>query len=328
MARQVKYTSLDRVLAKLYRDLGLEEINESDVIEWSGEALEFIGAQISYDQAVAFIEIENHQADLPNNLHQIIQVARNNRWSKENKEALCPGNIKLDCTTEEIINSEESGLPCGCGDSEGNLSLLDAVPLDCNGNFIEEGEVAYYRPYFDLKYEYELWGNSHYYKQHYTPVRLSNHNFIGSLVCDLGEESIYQSCKDEYTIVQNKIRTSFKEGSIAIAYFKQAIDEETGFPLVPDDASVLSAITYYVTWKYMQRMWYMGREGYSDKMQQAEQQWIWYCKQAGNRFFLPHTDDDFQNLTDIRNQLLPSKDKYYGFFGKLGRPGDNTFKLR
>ena len=37
MARQFKYTTLDRVLSKLYRDLGLEEISETDVVEWSGK---------------------------------------------------------------------------------------------------------------------------------------------------------------------------------------------------------------------------------------------------------------------------------------------------
>ncbi len=326
MARQVKFTSLDRVLAKLYRDLGLEEINESDVVEWTGEALEFIGTQMLYDQAVAFVEIENHQADLPNNLHQIIQVARNNRWTKQEKKSLCPANIILDCTTEEAEDSGDVGSPCGCNTSSPYYQGF--IPLDCEGGIIGEHEVAYYRPYFDLKYEYELWRGSHYYATQYTPVRLSNHSFMGTLVCEDHPEDLYTSSTDEYTLVRDKIRTSFKEGSLAIAYYKQALDEESGYPLIPDDASVLSAITYYITWKYMQRMWYMGREGYGDKMQQAEQQWIWYCKQSGNKFYLPHGEDDFMNFTDARNQLLPSRDRYYGFFGKLSRAGNNTFKTR
>ena len=327
MARQVKFTSLDRVLAKIYRDLGLEEINETDVIEWTGEALEFIGTQMLYEEAVAFVEIEDHQADLPNNLHQIIQVARNNNWTKKNKTSLCPANVVLDCTSEEAENdSEDNPSPCGCNKSAPYYQGF--IPLDCEGKIIGDHEVAYYRPYFDLKYEYELWRGSHYYTTQYTPVRLSNHSFIGSLVCEETSHNLYSSHTDEYTIVRDKIRTSFKEGSIAIAYYKQALDEETRYPLIPDDASVLSALMYYITWKYMQRMWYMGREGYGDKMQQAERQWIWYCKQAGNRFFLPHGEDDLMNFTDMRKQLVPTKDRYYGFFGKLSRPGSTTFKTR
>ena len=36
MGRKYMYTSVDRILAKVYRDLGLEEISETDLIEWVG----------------------------------------------------------------------------------------------------------------------------------------------------------------------------------------------------------------------------------------------------------------------------------------------------
>jgi hypothetical protein len=36
---QIKYTSLDRILSKIGRDLGTEDIQENDIVEWSGEAL-------------------------------------------------------------------------------------------------------------------------------------------------------------------------------------------------------------------------------------------------------------------------------------------------
>ena len=48
MGRSLQYTTLDRILSKLYRDLGLEEISETDVVEWAGEALEAIGAVTLY----------------------------------------------------------------------------------------------------------------------------------------------------------------------------------------------------------------------------------------------------------------------------------------
>ena len=38
MGRKVQYTTLDRILSKLYRDLGVEEINETDAEERAGEA--------------------------------------------------------------------------------------------------------------------------------------------------------------------------------------------------------------------------------------------------------------------------------------------------
>ena len=103
-------------------------------------------------------------------------------------------------------------------------------------------------------------------------------------------------------------------------------DEKTGYPLIPDDYSIITAITMYITMKYMGRLWYMGREGYADKYQKSEQDWQWYCKQAGNKQMMPHGVDQFQNFTESRNQLLPSKNRYYGFFGKLGREGNTGWK--
>lgn len=333
MGRQLQYTSIDRILSKLYRDLGLEEISETDVIEWCAEALEGIGAITLYEEAVAFIEIENYQGDLPNGLHSIIQVAKNNHWVKENKETcICPANVQTDCTTEEIIANPKG---CGCGGGSPKPGLQQSLTgdyyfhngqeyvfLDCNGHLIGDYDIAYYRPYFDLKYEYEGWSNSRIYQQSYTPVRLANHTFFGSLVCE-EQKGLYQSSTDEYTLSDNKIRTSFKDGSVAVAYHRQKIDPETGYPMIPDEYSTITAITMYITMKYMGRLWYLGREGYGDKFQKAEQDWQWYCKQAGNKQMMLYGVDQHENFKDMKNRLIPANNRYYGFFGKMSRP-ENT----
>ena len=49
MGRKYNYISVDRVLAKLYRELGVEDLNEIDTIEQIGEALEAIGAITLYE---------------------------------------------------------------------------------------------------------------------------------------------------------------------------------------------------------------------------------------------------------------------------------------
>ena len=134
MGRHLQYTTLDRILSKVYRDLGIEEVSETDIVEWCGEALEAIGAITLYEEAVAFVEIENHQADLPNGLHSIIQVARNNLWTKKEKQELCPANVILDCTTQEMENIDSDSTPCGCGDT--GLTYQGFVPLDCEGKII------------------------------------------------------------------------------------------------------------------------------------------------------------------------------------------------
>lgn len=315
MGKKFQYIPLDRVISKVYRDLGLEEFSETDIIEWVGEALEGIGAIDLQEEAVAYIEVKNYSAALPNGLTSIIQVAKDNSWTPENK-TLCPASIMLDTDVTQIT-SESTQDQLGCGAFQG-------VPLGCDGLFIDDSEIAYYRPYFDLQYEYIDWCDSHQY-QNYSPVRLSNHSYFGTLVHQ-EETTLYNSSADEYTINNDTIRTSFKEGSVAIAYNRQRVDEETGYPLVPDDYSVLSAITYYITWKYMARMWYMGKEGYERKMRESESQWQWYCKQASNLAFGPYGVDEHQNLMEQSYRMIPDRNSYYGFFGKLGKPDNTAWK--
>lgn len=290
MARNYKYISLDRILSKVYRDIGMEEVSETDVIEWSGEALEFMSVVSIYEEAIAQVEINNHQGDLPFCLQIIRQVARDNYYEK--KDA-CKEEKKEDKKIEPQPN-------VGC--------------TECGERIIKEVQPDSYfnaNPFMFL--------TTDYYKEHYTPVRLSNHTFFNSLVC-VEDVDIYKSCIDEYTIVEDKIRTSFEEGLVLISYYRQKIDPETGYPMIPDTISLISAITYYITWKYFQRLWYMGREGMSDKMQQAEERWLKYCKQATSEFKMLSGIDEHQNFMESRfNNLIPNRKQYYGYFGNLSR---------
>jgi len=80
-----KYTSIQRVLENIIRDTGFtEEIEFVEAIEWAYRAMELIGAPQIYIEKVTDgnkelnhldpIIIENYRAELPCDLHQIIQV--------------------------------------------------------------------------------------------------------------------------------------------------------------------------------------------------------------------------------------------------------------
>jgi hypothetical protein len=71
-----KYVSIEPVIAKVYRDMGMsEDINLMDAIEWAGEAMEFIGATIFLNEKVKSFEIKNYKTKLPVDLHYINTVA-------------------------------------------------------------------------------------------------------------------------------------------------------------------------------------------------------------------------------------------------------------
>ncbi len=302
------YVSVNRILGKLRRDYGsLESINESDVIEWTAEALQAIGAITLYEEAVAFIEVSNHQASLPNGLHAIVQMARNTCWDDIKQCGLCPSDI---ITAAEVVE-ESTPLP---------------VPIDCNGKPIQEYELAYYRPYFDLRDETGYYTSSYLYNNCFTPIRLSNHSFFNTIVCSPTEDAIYDGTgTDEYTIINGDIiRFSFEKGQIVLSYVRQLLDED-GYPMIPDHFAYTTAITKYVLMKLMEREFYANRDGSVAKLGKAEQDWHWYCKQARNRAMMPKGVDAWQNILEQRQYMLPRVNRYYGFFGKMSRPESRKF---
>lgn len=313
--RNINFTKVDRILAKVYRDLGeTDDLNESDVIEWIGEALEFMRVPKSNTQAVSFVKVTDHHADMPCGLEVILQIARHNNWEEENCECpVCPNPEQetdtLDCEEETEPNSS---------------SVLTACDI-----MRAEDYPNSYKPYFDMQWDFIPWTSNSIYRENYTPVRLSNNVFFNSLVCKEKNEGLYHSCEDEYTIVgdyDRKLRFSFKEGFVAISYVKMPIDSETGYPLIPDHPSYMAAITYYIKWRLASKYAWSGREGFVGLQQDSQKNWLRYAKQAKNALKMPDSIDELQNLLEETHQMIPNHRRYYGFFGNLGREESSKFK--
>lgn len=302
--QKFQFVSIDTILAKYYRDFKGVDIEEGDAIEWIGEALGHMKLVQASEEAIAFLEVKNHQADIPKGLHNIIQISRYTKWSPTEKES-CSPQVLLEQLSPAV---EETPIVVGC-----------------QGELIGDYEIAYYRPFFDLQYEYMGWLKSATYAD-FTPVRLANHSFFNSMVCRLPDEAtLYESCTDEYTIVQDKLRFSFKEGFVAVAYTRQMIDNCTGYPMIPDDESAKAAITYYLGWKIKEREGWNHREGAMQLAERAEDRWLKYIKQFKNKAKMPYGVDEHQNLLEEAHYLIPNHRKYYGYFGKLGRPENRNY---
>lgn len=71
-----KYVSVDTIIAKVYRDMGLSEtIDTGDAIEWAGEAMDLIGATVHLLEKVAPLKVENYRAKLPCDLYYVTTAA-------------------------------------------------------------------------------------------------------------------------------------------------------------------------------------------------------------------------------------------------------------
>lgn len=301
-----QFVSIDRIFAKLaYITTNLDE---NDAIEWIGEALEFIGTRRIYEEAISFFEVKDYQCQMPAFTHQIIQIAKNNNWRPDN---LC---VTPKCVIDEVPNIMYQT----CSSCMPGTEDMGYVVLDGKGTPVVEYDIAYYRPYFDLLGEYYGWSNSNYYNQNYSPVRLSTSSFFGSV--------LDKNCKDEYTIISNNIlRFSFSCGSVAIAHKRQPVDVETGYPMIPDNISHITACTAYIKMKLNDRDLFNKREGSIQLSQKLEADWQWYCGQASNSDKMIRGIDEHQNLLDQRSNMLPNYSKYFSYFGSLNMPEYRKF---
>jgi len=102
-----KYVSVYNIVEKLYRDYDhQEELNIWDIIEWAGEALEFIGAGQQYEKYVAELEIKNSMATLPCNFHNQPQAAYNGVPLNYATGGFSPLSVTPTDSSKNIINGK------------------------------------------------------------------------------------------------------------------------------------------------------------------------------------------------------------------------------
>jgi len=297
-----QYVSIQRIFANMGKFINNNNITEVDVIEWTGKALEFMKLETVFQPAVKLAEVVNYQVAMPNYLHAVVQIARNNLW-----------------VSDEVLETvaEESAV------EEDTIDI--PVSLDENGMPVDAYDLAFYRPYADHGGEYFEFGSIIARPYQFSPVRLANHSFFNSLVCKENDfDGIYATCKDEYTIVENLFRFSFETGQVMISYLKQILDEN-GYPMIPDNVSAITAIENFIRMKVFQEDFDNNRDGAERKYMSASSDWHWYCGQAQNEDFMPQSIDEWQNLVDMKNHLIPKKNRYYGFFGALSHPEQLKF---
>jgi hypothetical protein len=310
--KEVTYTTVNRVFSKISRDLGIDDFSESDAVEWAGEALEAIDAVTMLEECVEFIEVKNHSIQLPKFTKSIIQIAQHNGDYSETTPSQIVESI---CEASGAVDPD-----CKCDTAN------KYIPVDETGYPIFDNDVYEWQPNINVQAEYVNWTGCDLYKNTWTPVRLADHTFFNSVVCqETDSDLLYSNSRSEYTIVGNStLRFSFQTGYVAISYNRQKLDENM-YPMIPDHISYIEAITKYITMKLMARMWYMGREGYEKRMLKAEADWQWYCKQAGNRGIMPQGIDQYQNMLDQSQYLIPRMHRYGQFFKDLGRPEGRKF---
>ena len=281
----MKFTSVYSIFLKLKRDYNLTELNQADVIEWSAEALEAIGAIQIMEKKFKLLHVKNHLTELPAGLIDIIQLFR--VFGYEGK-CLC------DSTNTLVVAVPD------------NRKIKVIEDCDNSQNFCQE--IIYIK---DSKYQ----------DLEFKPIRKSTSSLFLRYACeecDVMDDSDGQFDYYLYTQQLNNLVFSFKEGIVAINYFSVPTDKQ-GFPMIPDIYQVTEAVSKYIAYKYFSKYFYINGDKTSFyKMQNAKQEWEEAVKRAANYAMMPDLDD-LQNMYEVLTNPF-SPERYYQSFKSLQAP--------
>ena len=113
----------------------------------------------------------------------------------------------------------------------------------------------------------------------------------------------------------NIILTSFRTGEITISYKALPVDE-TGIPLLIDNANFLKALELYIKKEKFGDLYDEGkiRDGI---MVKADRDYAWAVAQCEKEFIMPSISE-LQSLTNMWNTLIPRVTEFDNGFTELG----------
>lgn len=110
-----------------------------------------------------------------------------------------------------------------------------------------------------------------------------------------------------YKVVPGWLYADFKSGDVEVIYTGFTLDPE-GYPLIPDNESLLLAIEGYVKVNYFTVLVETGHMAFGI-LERAEQQYNWYMGQASNSMDMP-TSEETESLFNALIRLIPDRDSF------------------
>jgi len=287
-------TSVKRVIAKVFSDLELKEGDHriSDMIEWSGEALEKIGGFPTFDVKVAgkddmpLLEIIEYQAILPYDFHSLIQIGYSSTTSgpfysmRYATGSFDYGSVDTNVVTEYTAATSDLVTLC--------MSLYSLSYADALAKINTEPAI---RTLLETLLE---------------PSSTTNIAASTETTTDY-----------TYLIKSGYIKTNIETGYLMVAYQAIPVDDE-GYPMIPDNQSFIEAIYWYIVMKLLYPKWASGQirdAVYVD----AKRSWNFYCKQAYGNSMMPNGAGQMESIKNTWHRLVEEFNEHDTFFSMMGQ---------
>lgn len=223
-----------------------------------------------------------------------LNIADAIEWAGEAIELIGGMNYFEEKVEVILVKNHKAKIPC-------SLHIINGISAleDCNATEIDECN-------FDItSFSPMIYKSNIYHK--YIPHN-SNSNISGALT---------------YNVNDNYIFTNFDKGFIAISY-KGIVVDENGFPKIPDDIKVKSAVRYHLLWK-LGFIKLMNNKISGQAYQIIERDRDWYIGAAQTRSVMPNNDQ----LESIKNnwiRLIPKINHHSDGFNSLNIPEQREIK--
>lgn len=119
-----------------------------------------------------------------------------------------------------------------------------------------------------------------------------------------------------YEIQNGIIFTAFSKGTVVISYKAIGLDKD-GYPLIPDNEKFKLGLEYYITHRYLEGLWAMGKV--TDKVfQYYEQKRHWYLGAANSSLQMP-TIDQLESVMNGLTRIIHNDYSHSQFFERFGQ---------
>ena len=305
-----KNTSCQTVLRKVMRDLKPEDGNWVDsAVEWTGEALEHIGASAQLESYVCIKYIENHKCELPADLYYINQVSINeaedavyiqNEIKNNIEELIANYNFNKTYLENTLTQLANGTITSTLNDTSlQSIGSIDKRSNDQIRTLLANTQVLYNK----ITHPNQSGSMS--------TLGYCTSNFPEALHCpDCSNK--YSSSGECYIVENNYIKTSFEKGAVCLSYKAFPTDADC-YPMIPDDISYKEAIFWYI---YKQMLLGGMQKDNGIQYDFADNKWKYYCTQARNAAVYP----DIERLENYMNQwvrLIPNINRHSTGFANL-----------
>jgi hypothetical protein len=290
-------TSVKRVISKVFQDLDLKEGDHrlSDMIEWAGEALEKIGGFPTFETRVCgkddlpLLVVSNYQTKLPCDFHSMIQVA----YTSTGYSPYYPMRYGTGSFDSASTANDTNVLA--------NISTNEDIVMLC-------------MTLYDLTYEDALESINT------DPLRRAKLNaLLVSHSTNTNSGPSEESTTGDYTYIikGGYLKTNIENGFIMLAYQAIPTDKE-GYPMLPDNASFIEAVYWYITMKLLYPQWSSGQVRdavYAD----AKRSWNFYCKQAYGNSMMPNGAEQLESIKNTWHRFVEEWSEHDSFFSTMGQ---------